>query len=34
MPVTIEEVGRDDQGNEAVILRPGKRKTWVAKRIG
>ncbi|MEW5511819.1 hypothetical protein ABGT16_04295 [Pseudomonas asiatica] len=34
MPVTIEEVGRDDQGNEIVILRPGKRKTWVAKRIG
>lgn len=34
MPVTIEEIGRDDQGNETVILRPGKRKTWVAKRIG
>ncbi|NWC83838.1 hypothetical protein HX798_26655 [Pseudomonas putida] len=34
MPVTIEDVGRDDQGNETVILRPGKRKTWVAKRIG
>ncbi|EKF7417622.1 hypothetical protein EFK68_04140 [Pseudomonas aeruginosa] len=34
MPVTIEEVGYDNQGNEEVILRPGKRKTWVAKRIG
>lgn len=34
MPVTIEEIGRDDQGNETVVLRPGRRKTWVAKRIG
>ncbi|HBN7933173.1 hypothetical protein IPC1147_33125 [Pseudomonas aeruginosa] len=33
-PVTVPEEGRDDQGNEQVILRPAQRKNWVAKRIG
>lgn len=34
MVVPIEEPGRDDNGNDAIIIRSAKRKTWVAKRIG
>lgn len=33
-PVTVPEEGRDEQGNEQIIMRPAKRKNWVAKRIG
>lgn len=32
--VTVPEQGHDHQGNEQIVLRPAKRKTWVAKRIG